>query len=79
MAGAFYLTQGNPELADHYEIGTEIVTWQNLGELVAKVRYYLAKPGDAEQIRHAGAARARESHTWRRRFETAFAAMGLCV
>ena len=77
MAGAFYLTQHNPELAAHYALGTEIETWADVGELTAKVRYYLAKPQEAEAIRHAGAARARRDHTWRGRFEKAFAALGI--
>jgi hypothetical protein len=77
MCGAFYLTQHNPELAIHYAIGTEIATWQDEGDLGAKIRHYLARPAEAETIRHAGAARARRDHTWRGRFEAAFAALGL--
>ena len=79
MCGAFYLTQGNWELSESYEVGKEIVVWKDMADLVGKIQYYHAKPAAAEEIRRAGAARARCDHTWRRRFETAFAAMGLCV
>jgi len=77
MCGAFYLAQDNPELAEHYRIGHEIDTWQNVPDLVDKCRYYLAHPQDAESIRHSGAYRARTCHTWRHRFERAFKAMGV--
>jgi len=77
MAGAFYLTQHNPELADWYEIGTEIETWGELGDLAAKIRYYLGNQQEAEAIRHAGARRAHRDHTWRTRFECALAEMGI--
>jgi hypothetical protein len=77
MCGAFYLTQDNPELAEHYAINLDIVTWRDMGDLVAKCRYYLARPNEAEYIRRHGAECARREHTWRARFEKAFAAMGL--
>jgi hypothetical protein len=76
MCGAFYLTQHNPELADWYEIGTDIETWGGVPDLVAKIRYYTGRPNEAEAIRHAGARRAHRDHTWRARFERAFAEMG---
>ncbi|HUW15262.1 MAG TPA: glycosyltransferase, partial [Anaerolineae bacterium] len=77
MCGAFYLAQDNPELATHYDIGGEIVTWRDVPDLADKCRYYLAHPQEVEQIRRAGAARARAEHTWRRRFEDAFRALGV--
>jgi len=77
MAGAMYLTQYNPELADWYEIGREIDTWATVPDLIEQIDNYLAHPWEAETIRHAGAERARREHSWRRRFEVAFSALGV--
>ena len=73
MAGAFYLTGWIEELAEHYEIGREIVCYRSHGELVDLCRYYLAHPEERERIRRAGHERARRSHSWRHRFERLFA------
>ncbi len=77
MCGACYMTQYNPELNDWYEVGTEIETWGGMADLIAKIRYYLGRPDEAEAIGQAGARRARREHTWRRRFEAALAEMGI--
>jgi len=83
MAGAFYLTQYNPELLKHDRIGCKgftpghIDTWENTTDLIDKCKYYLAHQQETEYMRHAAAKHAREHHTWRARFETAFEAMGL--
>ncbi|MCK9357086.1 MAG: glycosyltransferase, partial [Dehalococcoidia bacterium] len=77
MCGAFYLTQRNEELFRHYAVQKEIVMWGTSFMLPHIVRYWLAHPEACEVIRHAAALRARRDHTWRRRFEAAFAAMGL--
>jgi len=77
MCGAFYLAQDNPELAAHYTINSDIVTWEDVPNLADKCRYYLAHPQEAEAIRRRGAERARAEHTWRRRFEDAFRALGV--
>jgi len=83
MAGAFYLTQYNPELLEHYRIGCRGFTpghidmWENTTDLIDKCKFYLAHPEDADSIRHAGAKHARQHHTWRARFEAAFEAMEL--
>ncbi|MBI2471666.1 MAG: glycosyltransferase [Planctomycetes bacterium] len=77
MSGGLYLTQYHPELENVYEIGKEIVCYKNLDELAEKIHYYLAHPQEAEKIMKAGMLRARREHTWFRRFERAFAAMGI--
>ncbi len=69
MAGAFYVTGHLDEIARHYEIGKEIVTYRSREELVERCRYYLARPEERERIRRAGYERARRDHTWTRRFE----------
>jgi len=76
MAGAFYVTGWLEELAEHYEIGREIVCYRSHAELVDLCRYYLAHPDERETIRRAGHERARRCHTWRHRFERLFAELG---
>lgn len=75
MAGAFYMTGWLEELAEHYEIGREIVCYRSHGELVDLCRHFLAHPEERERIRRAGHERARRSHTWRHRFERLFEAL----
>jgi spore maturation protein CgeB len=72
MSGAFYLTGWLEELAEHYEIGREIVCYRSHAELVDLCRHYLAHPEERERIRRAGHERARRSHSWRHRFEGLF-------
>ena len=72
MAGGFYVTGWIEELAEHYEVGREIVCYRSHAELVDLCRYYLAHPDERERIRRAGHARALRDHTWRRRFEKLF-------
>jgi hypothetical protein len=72
MAGAFYLTGWLDELAEHYEIGREIVCYRSHAEMVDLCRHYLAHPEERERIRRAGHERALRSHTWRHRFGKLF-------
>ena len=77
MCGACYLTQYNEELETHYTIGEHLVTWTSVADLVGRIQYLLAKPQEAERIRHNAAIHARAHHTWKARFEAAFRAMGV--
>jgi hypothetical protein len=77
MSGACYCTQFSDELAESFEPGVEMIMWDGMGDLVEKVRYYLAHPGDARRIRNAGRKRALMCHTYQQRFSTLFAELGL--
>ncbi|NPU83477.1 MAG: glycosyltransferase [Syntrophaceae bacterium] len=77
MSGGLYLTEDHPELARAYDIGREIVTWQNPDDLAAKIRHLLTHPDEAEEIRRRGFERARREHTWERRLETVFGILGV--
>ena len=77
MSGGFYLTQYQPELAGFFDIGREIVCFESKEELLQKVRYYLAHDAEREAIRRRGYERARRDHTWRRRLNDAFQALGI--
>ena len=72
-----YLTEHHDELAPFYRVGSEILTWRNSDELVQQVRWVLANPDEAEQIRRAGRARAMSDHTWDARFRRVFGLLGV--
>ena len=77
MSGAFYLVEYFDELAEFFEPDEEIVFFHNPEELVDKARYYLGHSAERDRIRQAGLRRARAEHTWQKRFQTVFNAMGL--
>ena len=77
MSGALYLTEDQPELAEYFEPGREVLTYADRDELLAKVRYYLGHSEQAERIRRAALERARRDHTWQHRFRQLFTALGL--
>lgn len=81
MSGGIEICKYNPELAEYFEDGKEIVFYANNDELVDKARYYTQKASDQEinQIKEAARARAVRDHTWMRRFNVAFDKLGLKV
>lgn len=77
MSRSCYITGYSDELAEFYELGKEIETYQTAEELIDKTRHLLAHPADAERMREAGYRRARQDHTWVRRFEQLFQEIGV--
>ncbi len=77
MCRACFITGYTEELAEFYELGKEVETYRTIPELIEKTRYYLTHPADAERLRQAGYERARRDHTWERRFQQLFKAIGL--
>ncbi|MCP5267989.1 MAG: glycosyltransferase [Zoogloeaceae bacterium] len=66
-AGCFLLTDHCDELAELFEIGTEIETFRSSRELVEKVRHYLAHPEARQAIAAAGHAAFLAHHNWKSR------------
>jgi spore maturation protein CgeB len=77
MSGALYLVDRFDELAEFYEPGKEVVFFEDEEDLAEKARFYLQNDAERKQVREAGMKRAREEHTWHRRFERAFEQMGI--
>lgn len=67
MCGALYLTSYNPELADFYAIGKEILCYSSFEDCVETLSWILRAPGEADVIRQSGHARALKDHDWRKR------------
>jgi spore maturation protein CgeB len=77
MSGAFYLVERFDELAGFFDPDKEVVFFETPEDLLEKVRYYLKHDAERERIREAGMRRARNEHTWHKRFETVFAQIGI--
>lgn len=77
MSGALYCTGYSDELACYFEPDREVLVYHTEEELVDKVRFYLSHPREAQEVRDAGRKRALQDHTYHRRFEQLFAALGL--
>jgi len=77
MSGGFYLTEHQPDLAEFFDLGREIETYRDRDELLDKIRFYLRDDDARDRVRKAGRERCLRDHTWQRRFENAFAQMGL--
>lgn len=67
MCGALYLTSFNPELADHFEIGREILCYGSFEECADILHWILRQPEEAAAIRNAALLRSRRDHTWQGR------------
>lgn len=71
------MTSHRAGIAEFYEVGCELDTYQAPEELVEKARFYLPHPDAAEQLRKAGYRRTLRDHTWARRFQELFRKIGL--
>lgn len=79
MSGGVLVTGYQEELAEFYDIGREIVCYDNKEELLYWVKYLLSHPQETEAIRQAGHLRAVKEHTWENRFRGFFEALGLTL
>jgi spore maturation protein CgeB len=62
--GGFVLTEYRAEVADFFEPGREVETFDSRADLVEKVKYYLAHPEQRKAIAEAGCRRAHRDHTY---------------
>jgi spore maturation protein CgeB len=70
--GGFQLITQVPVLAEHFEVGQEIVAFRSTSELIELIRHYLDHPESAAQIARAGQARVHREHTYERRLQEIF-------
>jgi spore maturation protein CgeB len=77
MSGGFYITEYQDEITEFYEIDSEIVCYRDRDELFDKIKFYVRRPELREKIRQAGRRRCLNDHTWVKRFEQVFHAIGL--
>lgn len=67
MCGALYLTTYNPELADWYVVGKEILCYGSFRNCAEILYWILRRPDKQEEIRQAALARSLRDHTWEKR------------
>lgn len=72
-AGAFQLTNANPELGELFEEGKEVGFFNDNDDLCDKIAYYLKNDKQRQAIADAGYARAHREHTLDHRVRTLFA------
>lgn len=66
--GSFLLTGYAPHLEDYYEIGKEVVCFDDIEDLKTKIKYYLKNEEEREKIALAGYLRTINEHTYEKRF-----------
>jgi spore maturation protein CgeB len=71
-----YLTSYNPDLAEHFDVGREILCYGNEDEAIELIRHYLDRPDEARRIARRGRERCLREHRWRHRFETVCRILG---
>lgn len=65
--GGFVLAEHSAEIGALFDVGREVVTWDGIPDLRAKVAHFLAHPAEAAAIAAAGRARVLRDHTVERR------------
>jgi spore maturation protein CgeB len=74
---SFVLTDYSQGLEEYYEIGKEIVCWENIDDLSEKIEYYLKNEDEREKIAEAGYERTIRDHTYEKRFNDIFKIIGI--
>lgn len=71
-AGGFLMTEKADNLDSFYIPQKEIAVFDGIDDLVEKIKYFLAHPGERDSIAEAGYVRARDEHTYDLRFKDLF-------
>jgi hypothetical protein len=69
-AGAAVLTESRPVVPDLYDVGTEVLAFGDLDELIDQATRLLSEPGLTGKLGDAAAARSHRDHTYPARLET---------
>ncbi|NQT66482.1 MAG: glycosyltransferase [Actinobacteria bacterium] len=75
--GMFQLTDFRKDLISLYNIGEELVVYENMEDLANKVVYYLKNDAAREKIAVAGMARTLKDHTYQSRMKYVIEKLGL--
>ena len=75
--GGFVLSHSGPEIAQYYQPGVEIVTFDSQRELGEAINYYLGADEERSAIAKAGQLRAHRDHTYPRRLGELLQIIGL--
>ncbi len=75
--GGFQLSGSVGDLNEYYEIGKEIVCYEDVEDLREKIQYYLSNEDERAAIAQAGYQRTLREHTYVHRFVDIFERLGL--
>lgn len=75
--GGFLLSSYVENIEKYYQIGKEIVCYQDENDLIKKIKYYLKNDNERQAIAKAGFMRTIHDHTYEIRFKEIFKKIGL--
>lgn len=75
--GGLYITSFNSDLAQHFDIGREIVCYRNRDEMLEQIRYFLDRPAEAAVIAARARRRCLADHRWLNRYAKVCRALGV--
>ncbi len=75
--GGVYLTSFNPDLAQHFVVGQEILCYRNQDEMLELIRCYLQRPDEARQVAARGRERCLKEHRWYHRYQRLCSLLGI--
>jgi hypothetical protein len=62
--GCCYLTEHNNDVADAFEVGTEVLTYRSMRQAAEQIKRLQRESGRASEIGRAGRRRVLSAHTW---------------
>lgn len=68
-AGGFLVTESADNLEHFYNPGKEIIVFDDVDDLAAKIKFFLAHPAERDEIARAGHRRTSTQHTYDLRFK----------
>lgn len=74
-AGALVATDDFPELHQYFDVNKELIVFNSVDEMLAKIHYYLDHPADADAIRTAGRQKVLTQYTWKQTWPKILAPM----
>jgi hypothetical protein len=75
--GGVYITSFNPDLARHFNIGTEIICYRSREEMVELIRYFLRHRAEARTVALQGRRRCMAEHRWLHRYTAVCRHLGI--
>jgi len=75
--GGFLLSNYQPELAEYFEDGKDLVMYGSIEEAFEKTNYYLGHESEREKIAASGYEKVKRDFTYEKRIETMFRIAGI--
>ncbi|MGA7992934.1 MAG: glycosyltransferase [Thermoanaerobaculia bacterium] len=76
-AGGAYLTSFNSDLAQHFDVGREILCYKSDDEMLEQLRDWVSRPADAVEVGRRARRRALAEHRWLHRYRRVCEIVGI--